>query len=180
VIRRDVLGYTSEMNSTHEFDAIEGIRNKGPLLNTVYALFGNGSMPAIYANENKTLNPGYQGNFDTGYDIPCLDTVPLTRLFKVIAPANPDGNLIDWPPACLSAHDIAMGIQMHVFIENFFLPGVDMVARVFRVAAYMSHSMWLQGDGVSLRVQQDKGIELQKPGVAVGSIVGLSFAISDS
>ncbi len=135
-------------------------------------------MPAIYAHEIETFNPGYQRNFDTGCDTPCVDTVPLTQLFKVIAPANPDGNLIDWPPACLSARDITMGIQMHVFIENFFLPGVDIVARVFRVAAYMSHSMWLHDDGGSLQVQQDKGTELQRPGLAVGSIVGLSLTIS--
>ncbi len=172
VTRRDVLSYTSEMNTTYRFSGLEAMENKGPLLNTVYALFGNGSMPAIYAQENATYNPGSSEL--------CLDSVPLVHLFDAIAPVGPDRNYATYNSDCLRSNDLEMGIQMHYFIENFFIPSPQMVARIFRVAAYMSHSIWLQGNGHRgyLTINYDKGVDLQKPGLSTGSIIGVSLAIS--
>ena len=182
--KRDVPSYNSEMNSSHEIEWLQEMDNKGPLLNTVFALFGNGSMPAIYAQENATYNSGYEGDFPFGgRGYTCLDVVPLARLFQVIALANPEGYIINWRPACLTSNDIKLGSQMHTFIENFFLPGVDMIGRVFRIAAYMSHSIWLLGEDSnsrtgSIEIERDKGADLQKPGLTTGSIAGLSVVIA--
>ena len=169
---------TNQGNRTDNSSDIEFIVSKGPLLKTVYALFGNGSMPAIYAQENATYNVGESSS--------CLDIVPLVRLFEAVAPHIPG----DWyafshyAGECLTTHDIEMGLQMHYFISNFFLPPPEMVARVFRAAAYMSHSLWLQ-DGSRLQstnglttIVYDKGIDFQKPGLTNGSLAGLTAAIS--
>lgn len=172
--RRDVR-YTPEMNTTYSFSGLEAVENKGPLLNAMYALFGSGSMPAMYSQENATYNSGFQGSSNL-----CLDSVPLVQFFDAIAPFHPNGSSITYGGDCLDTNDIEMGIQMHYFIRNFFLPGPEMVARIFRGAAYMSHSLWLRCNGHrgGLSISYDKEVDLQKPGLSTGSIIGLSVAIS--
>ena len=172
---------TSSKNSSQSIPELETLPNKGPLLNIIYALFGNGSMPAIYGAENGTYNPGVAWNtvYDRTRNAPCLELVPLSSLSNALSKSSlwGPGYYSTTAKQCVTYYDLGLGNSMLYFLDNFFVP-VDALAQLFRIAAYMSHDNWLSQTGYSLRIEYDPGQELQKPGLTRDSIIGLSLAIA--
>lgn len=177
--RRSMPNYaiSLEKNATQKNPDLEIMPNSGPLVNIIYALFGNGSLPSIYSNENATYNPGVPVLGNKGNQLPCVDLVPLYALAHAYSPNN--GSSYDSRGnECLSYYDVALGDQMHFFISNLVLP-TQALERVFRAAAYMYHEIWLSRPSVfTINVEYDAGQDLQKPGLNDRRIVALTIAIA--
>lgn len=164
---------TLQSNATN---SVPGIANlellplKGPLLNIIYALFGNGSLPSTYAAENATYNAGWTGENNNNL---CLDLIPLATLARMYSNINGE-----YSNLCLDWWSMAQGAQMYMFLSNFFIE-TSSLEKVFRTAAYMSHSIWL---GLSIygthSIQYDAGRDMQKPGLTNKSIIVLTIAIA--
>jgi len=161
---------SSSLPRTANIANLELLPRKGPLLNIVYALFGNGSMPAIYLTENATYNAGFSGELGKN---PCLDLIPLGTLSNAYSPFNGSAD----SPRCLDWWGMAQGDQMHTFLSQFFIPSVAL-ERVFRTAAYMSHSIWFSTATGDHRIEYDAGKDMQKPGLDNRSIIALTIAIA--
>jgi len=146
---------------------------RGPLINTISALFGNGSVPSIYGTENATYTPG--GPAGVVYEAPRLDLVLPANIVDVYVPYS--GSRNGRGGDCVNHEDLASGDQMHTFLMGFFIPP-QALERVFRAAAYISHDIWFSGTGKALTVEHDAGQDMQKPGLGDRSVIGLTIAIA--
>ena len=163
--------FPSQHNSTALL--IDGSHTPGPLLAIVYALFGDGSLPAIYSELNTTYKMVEEE--PTDYNYPCLLSSPLHNLAE---PYVPDLNVRSSP--CLQPAVIRNGGAMYGFLY-VFNQSTPVLEKVFRAAAYMYHDVLFSqaSSGVgSGRVEYDAGADLQKPALSDGSIIGLTIVIA--
>ncbi len=81
---------STDSNGTAATLALETMENKGPLLNMVYALFGNGSYPSTFASSNNTYNTGYLPTPNPYHN--CRDIAPLSLFVTQFDDGPPDSN----------------------------------------------------------------------------------------
>lgn len=168
------LSLVTKNNASLSTRDLETLANKGPLLNTAYALFGNGSYPETFVHSNSTYNTGYIPR-DTAV-VECRDIVPLSRLASTFY----NGGIGMSSDGCLTNWDLVNIDGMYDFVGNLVLPPDDL-ANVFLTAAYMSHEIMLNAgdfDSGDITVQYDAGVDFQKPGLSLNAIIVLSLVIA--
>lgn len=168
--RRAVDSFPSQHNSTAT--VIDEDHTPGPLLTIIYALFGDGSLPAIYSETNTTYK---MMNEPTDYNYPCLLSVPLYNIAEPLV-----STFSSHAEACLRPAVIRNGAQMYGYLY-IFNQSTPVMEKVFRAASYMYHDVLFSqaSSGVgSGRVEYDAGADLQKPALSDGSIIGLTIVIA--
>lgn len=169
-VHRAVDSFPSQRNMTANI--IDDTHTPGPLLAIIYALFGDGSLPAIYSELNATYKMVEEE--PTNYNYPCLLSSPLYNLAEPYVP-----DLGSHSSSCLQPSVIRNGASLYGFLY-IFNQSTPVLEKVFRAAAYMYHDILFSeaGRGGSNSVEYDAGADLQKPSLSDGSIIGLTIVIA--
>lgn len=160
----------------------EDVSNKGPLLNTVTALFGKGSFLENYANTPEV----YATNGTSMKSDPCTDLLPFGQLLK-----SAGGNFTALPQIneCFHRPDTRYGrgtlvLYAGQLVVNFQLGNKEM-KNAFTVAAYLANRAWITNVAksgmysrwLSLSVAYDLGTDTQRPTLSSQAMIVLSVLI---
>ncbi|KAE8442481.1 hypothetical protein EG329_003324 [Mollisiaceae sp. DMI_Dod_QoI] len=182
-------GFIFNNNQTNSTIVPETLINKGPLLTTALALFGNGSFlsdrvayPEAYRGINKTELPyaPHYSPFNTGT---CMDLVPMGRLF-----ATPDGSqtsMEGYTDSCIRNIDAqgtssGVGSILAGWLSNF-QDDTTHLSNVFTTAAYLANQAWVTNNGElghSLIINFDYGTDIEVPTISRAGIILISSLLA--
>jgi hypothetical protein len=176
----------STMNATY---AVNRVYNKGPLLNIVMALFGEGSLADI---EHTSL--AAYANSNTIYD-ECIAVVPFISLLTT--PDSIDGSLSHFA-SCLRGFDLVGSLGNYSTINNnmtlhatvawyFWLfsgedtaPYSDRVQNAFASAAFLAIDTIMMNPytgSKSINLSYDMGADLQIPSISRAGVIFISVLL---
>lgn len=167
--------------------ALENVFNKGPLLTTTMALFGEGSFlanhlktPQAYYGVNVTMNS--DGTYSPTNAGACMDLAPLGFLLADDLGQTVVGNQVDY---CIrnnaggrNGNDIQD--EMISWITNF-ANGNERLSNAFTAAAFLANQAWMlnnQGTGhKSLSISYDLGADSEVPVISRAGIILISVLL---
>ncbi|QMW44316.1 hypothetical protein G4B11_007736 [Aspergillus flavus] len=167
---------------------LEQVSNKGPLLTTALALFGNNSWLETLAR-----SPGLydRANISRVADDVCVDLAPLGRIFayhRLTTTQNSDFFMFNDINNCVRPESLDPNLptfhnalRAASWLQNFEAPGGEpILANAFTISAYLAISAWLSDIDPGTRsfmVNYDQGADTQKPSISLAGIIVMSVLV---
>ena len=174
LVRKDLSNATDNIsNSTL---SLERVVNKGPLLTTSLALFGEESFIASrLAHPEAYIFPDGIG------DVKCVDLTPVQGLLRSETGVAEAGNNIG---DCLSNTAFSvedLQSQLAAFVKSLYYDGEGgkLIENAFEAAAFLANEAWLMNNDVAktFTVNYDLGENSEVPVISDGGIVTVSVLL---
>ncbi|KAK6815506.1 hypothetical protein RU639_008736 [Aspergillus parasiticus] len=156
-------------------------KNKGPLLTTAMALFGEASFTQVRLNNTNT-HPYNLRQTPVTNDTYCLEQIPLA-LFLI----DEDSYLSVNTPGCImytGRRDAILPAPHDQIAEYLQIFGVDTnsLKKAFDAAAFFANKAWFESWGASCRldfsVYWDPGLDTEVPVMSMASLIVITIILS--
>ncbi|KAF8813277.1 hypothetical protein BYT27DRAFT_7181160 [Phlegmacium glaucopus] len=175
--RRDNTNGTNIISNTSL--ALEISTNRGPLLTTAIALFGEGSFIA-----DRLTHPEAYINRDNISDIfygKCIGQAPLIGLLHDSSGEVQYWNVLD-PCIRTNINDASLQLQIAMYVSSLYdnQYGGDRIRSAFESAAFLANEAWLQSSTLapSFSVSYDAGADMVVPAISPAGILLISVLLA--